>query len=99
MASQFGENGPQTLGTAYTPVSDHQQLAAKWLRCVADCEDRYHLKEDAGASNITNMPFIYNRLKPTFTCSLGTHANCRNPNNCTRCRLKVEVRYVAKEPT
>ncbi|GBM62855.1 hypothetical protein AVEN_35159-1 [Araneus ventricosus] len=38
------------------------------------------------------MPFIYNKLKLTFTCSLETHANFRNPNNWIRCRLKVEVR-------
>ncbi|GBM67011.1 hypothetical protein AVEN_135507-1 [Araneus ventricosus] len=36
------------------------------------------------------MPFIYNKLKPTFTCSLGTHANFRKPNKWIRCRMKVE---------
>ncbi|GBM91024.1 hypothetical protein AVEN_198493-1 [Araneus ventricosus] len=43
-------------------------------------EDRFDLKKDGGTSNTTNMPFIYNKLKPTFTCSLGTHANSRKPN-------------------
>ncbi|GBM82051.1 hypothetical protein AVEN_224071-1, partial [Araneus ventricosus] len=55
--------------------------------CVAEDEDRYHLKEDAGSFNITNMPFIYNRLKPTFTYSFGVHASSRNPNNWIRWRL------------
>ncbi|GBM69786.1 hypothetical protein AVEN_217384-1 [Araneus ventricosus] len=34
---------------------------------VAEGEDRYYLKEDDGASKVTNMPFIYNTLKPIFT--------------------------------
>ncbi|GBL91440.1 hypothetical protein AVEN_123424-1, partial [Araneus ventricosus] len=42
---------------------------------VAEGEDRYYPKEDAGAANITNMPFIYNRLKPILT---RIHVNSRN---------------------
>ncbi|GBN89699.1 hypothetical protein AVEN_75558-1 [Araneus ventricosus] len=37
MSSQFGENSPQTSGTAYIPVSDHQQLAAKCLGYQRAC--------------------------------------------------------------
>ncbi|GBO26075.1 hypothetical protein AVEN_109582-1 [Araneus ventricosus] len=49
------------------------QFPSRPMHHVAVCEDRYYLKEDAGASNVTtNTPFIYNRLKPTFTCSLHT---------------------------
>ncbi|GBM67499.1 hypothetical protein AVEN_73647-1 [Araneus ventricosus] len=36
-------------------------------KVVAEGEDKYYLKEDDGASKVTNMPFIYNTLKPIFT--------------------------------
>ncbi|GBN88069.1 hypothetical protein AVEN_184591-1, partial [Araneus ventricosus] len=54
---------------------------SKMIASVAEGEDGYYPKEDAGASNITNKPFIYNRLKPILT---RIHANSRNPNNWIR---------------
>ncbi|GBN31891.1 hypothetical protein AVEN_128454-1 [Araneus ventricosus] len=49
---------------------------------AAEGEDGCYLKEDAGASNITNVPFIYN--KPTLTKRhTGQFPKCL-PNNWIR---------------